>query len=209
VHVVVGAMRGWRCAGRRGGRDAGVANRRRRGCRGTSRGRRIRRSGRRGDGCRRRQTGAGAWRRAGVSMGERMQYSWGGGGEGWVDGETQGYQGRNDGRDASRVFSKTRSKKRRGETGSRGAGACEASWSHASWVPATSPSARAIVLITTRLKCSLHHAQAARVKGLIKRPPTACICPLFSRCPRYCPPSWRCDRHEHPDLPSQTMSCGR
>jgi hypothetical protein len=131
------------------------------------------------------------------------------GGEGWVDGETQGYQGRNDGRDAGRVFRKTRSKKSRGETGSRGAGACEASWSHASWVPATSPSARAIVLITTRLKCSLHHAQAARVKGLIKRPPAACICPLFSRCPRYCPPSWRCDRHEHPDLPSQAMSCGR
>jgi hypothetical protein len=43
----VGAMRGDRCAGRRGGRDAGVATRLRRGCRGTSRGRRIRRFGRR------------------------------------------------------------------------------------------------------------------------------------------------------------------
>jgi hypothetical protein len=43
VQVVVGAMRCWTSAGRRGGRDAAVANRLRRRCRGTWKGRRIRR----------------------------------------------------------------------------------------------------------------------------------------------------------------------
>jgi hypothetical protein len=71
------------------------------------------------------------------------------------------------------------------------------------------PSARATILITTRLKCSIHRAQPARVKGLIKRPPAACICPLLCALPAVLPSSWRCNRHEHPDTPSQVMSCGR
>jgi hypothetical protein len=57
----------------------------------------------------------GPWRRAGVSMGERMQGSRRL--RAAVDGETQGYQQRNDERTGSRLFRKKQSKRRRGATG--------------------------------------------------------------------------------------------